>query len=82
MASQSGTMRVLYSFPHKLGAGRICTTAWHQVAGIAAPIATGYIVAATHSFEGAFIAATVFLLIGIAGYIFLLGRMTPIPEPA
>jgi MFS transporter, ACS family, D-galactonate transporter len=54
----------------------------NQVAGIAAPIATGYIVAATHSFEGAFIAATVFLVIGIAGYIFLLGRMTPIPEPA
>jgi len=54
----------------------------NQVAGIAAPIATGYIVAATHSFSGAFVAATVFLLIGIAGYIFLLGRMTPIPEPA
>jgi glycosyltransferase involved in cell wall biosynthesis len=28
-------IRVLYSFPHKLGAARICTTAWHQVAGIA-----------------------------------------------
>lgn len=26
-------LRVLYSFPHKLGAGRICTTAWHQVEG-------------------------------------------------
>jgi glycosyltransferase involved in cell wall biosynthesis len=26
-------LRVLYSFPHKLGAGRICTTAWHQVDG-------------------------------------------------
>ncbi|MGH2935402.1 MAG: glycosyltransferase family 4 protein [Gaiellaceae bacterium] len=23
--------RVLYSFPHRIGAGRICTTAWHQV---------------------------------------------------
>lgn len=29
-------IRVLYSFPHKLGAGRICTTAWEQVKGIAA----------------------------------------------
>jgi glycosyltransferase involved in cell wall biosynthesis len=29
-------IRVLYSFPHKLGAARICTTAWHQVEGIAA----------------------------------------------
>jgi len=28
-------VRVLYSFPHKLGAARICTTAWHQVDGIA-----------------------------------------------
>src|SRR5262245_30660934 len=25
--------RVLYSFPHKIGAARICTTAWYQVAG-------------------------------------------------
>jgi glycosyltransferase involved in cell wall biosynthesis len=27
--------RVLYSFPHKIGAGRICSTAWYQVAGLA-----------------------------------------------
>lgn len=25
--------RVLYSFPHRIGAGRICLTAWQQVAG-------------------------------------------------
>jgi glycosyltransferase involved in cell wall biosynthesis len=25
--------RVLYSFPHKIGAARICTTAWYQVSG-------------------------------------------------
>lgn len=29
-------IRVLYSFPHKLGADRICTTAWQQVNGLAA----------------------------------------------
>lgn len=29
------TLRVLYSFPHKLGAERICYTAWQQVDGIA-----------------------------------------------
>jgi glycosyltransferase involved in cell wall biosynthesis len=29
-------LRVLYSFPHKLGADRICHTAWQQVAGLAA----------------------------------------------
>jgi sugar phosphate permease len=54
----------------------------NQVSGIAAPIVTGYIVAGTHSFAGAFIGATAFLVLGIAAYIFLLGRMEPIPEPA
>ena len=29
-------IRVLYSFPHKIGAGRICETAWQQVTGVAA----------------------------------------------
>jgi hypothetical protein len=32
----SKPIRVLYSFPHKLGAARICTTAWHQADGLAA----------------------------------------------
>jgi glycosyltransferase involved in cell wall biosynthesis len=36
MYSRSDQVRVLYSFPHKLGAGRICYTAWQQVNGIAA----------------------------------------------
>ena len=54
----------------------------NQLAGIAAPVVTGYVVQATHSFSGAFIAATAFLLVGIAGYVFLLGRIEPIPEPA
>jgi glycosyltransferase involved in cell wall biosynthesis len=30
----SEPIRVLYSFPHKLGAERICTTAWYQVQGL------------------------------------------------
>lgn len=30
------SVRVLHSFPHKIGAGRICTIAWHQVADVAA----------------------------------------------
>jgi len=29
-------VRVLYSFPHKLGADRICYTAWQQVNGLTA----------------------------------------------
>ena len=53
----------------------------NQLSGIAAPIVTGYVVQATHSFFWAFAAAGIFLLIGIAGYIFLLGSMEPVPEP-
>jgi ACS family D-galactonate transporter-like MFS transporter len=53
----------------------------NQLAGIAAPIVTGYILAGTHSFSAAFITPAVFLAIGIAGYVFLLGDMAPIPEP-
>jgi sugar phosphate permease len=52
-----------------------------QIAAISAPIVTGYIVAITHSFAAAFVTATVILLLGIVGYIFLLGRIEPIPEP-
>ncbi|HKV25825.1 MAG TPA: MFS transporter [Candidatus Acidoferrum sp.] len=54
----------------------------NQLAGIAAPIVTGYVVQFTHSFAWAFIAATITLVLSIAAYIFLLGRMTPVPEPA
>jgi MFS transporter, ACS family, D-galactonate transporter len=51
-----------------------------QLAAIAAPILTGYMVQATHSFSVAFVAAAIFLIIGIAGYAFLLGNMEPIPD--
>ncbi len=36
MISKAKRVRVLYSFPHKLGADRICYTAWQQVNGLAA----------------------------------------------
>ena len=52
-----------------------------QIGGISAPIVTAYIVSATHSFASAFVTATVILIFGIAGYVLLLGRMEPIPEP-
>jgi glycosyltransferase involved in cell wall biosynthesis len=29
-------LRILQSFPHKIGAARICSTAWHQASGVAA----------------------------------------------
>jgi ACS family D-galactonate transporter-like MFS transporter len=51
----------------------------NQLSGIAAPIVTGYVVAATHSYAWAFIVSAIYLLIGIASYIFLLGRIEPIP---
>jgi MFS family permease len=54
----------------------------NQLSGIAAPIVTGYIVAGTQSFSWAFAAAAAFLVVGIAGYVLLLGNMEPIPEPA
>jgi MFS family permease len=52
-----------------------------QIGAISAPIVTGYIVSGTHSFAAAFVTATIILLLGIVGYIFLLGRIEPIPEP-
>jgi MFS family permease len=54
----------------------------NQFSGIAAPIITGYLVTAWHSFTGAFAVAAAYLVVGIAGYIFLLGRIEPIPGEA
>jgi len=35
MDTGQGKIRVLYSFPNKLGAGRVCYIAWQQVKGVA-----------------------------------------------
>jgi MFS transporter, ACS family, D-galactonate transporter len=51
----------------------------NQLSGIAAPIITGYLVAARQSFAWAFGVSAAYLLLGIAGYIFLLGRIEPMP---
>ena len=48
-----------------------------QVSGITAQILTGYIVGATHSYALAFWVSAGYLLIGIAGYLILLGRIEP-----
>jgi ACS family D-galactonate transporter-like MFS transporter len=53
----------------------------NQLSAIVAPIVTGYVVAATREYAWAFVVATAFLIAGIAGYIFGLGRIEPIPEP-
>lgn len=54
----------------------------NQLSGIAAPIVTGYVVTATRSYFWAFAIAAIYLLIGIASYIVLLGKIEPVaPEP-
>jgi MFS family permease len=54
----------------------------NQISGIAAPIITGYVVAQTHEYTWAFGISAIYLLIGIASYIFLLGRIEPIVPDA
>jgi sugar phosphate permease len=55
---------------------------FNNMMGVVAPVATGYIVGATHSFTDAFLAAGVMLVIGIISYVFVMGSLEPIPEPA
>ena len=52
----------------------------NNLMGVVAPVTTGYIVAITSSFSGAFIVAGLVLLIGVVSYIVILGRIEPIPE--
>ena len=47
----------------------------NQVSGVCAPIITGYLVAALHSYTWVFGVSAVYLVIGICGYLFLLGRI-------
>jgi sugar phosphate permease len=53
----------------------------NNLMGAAAPIVTGYIVGATNSFANAFLVAGIILVIGIIAFVFVLGRIEPIPEP-
>jgi hypothetical protein len=45
----------------------------NNMMGVVAPVTTGYIVGATGSFAGAFLAAGIVLVIGIVAYVFILG---------
>lgn len=47
MSSTGDALRVLYSFPHRIGTGRICYTAWEQVRGLAAAGANVRVLAAS-----------------------------------
>lgn len=53
----------------------------NNMMGAVAPVTTGYIVGATHSFAGAFLVAGTVLAVGIIFYVFVLGRLEPIAEP-
>lgn len=54
----------------------------NQLSGIAAPIITGYVIAATGSYAWAFGISAAYLVVGIASYLLLLGRIEQIPPPA
>jgi ACS family D-galactonate transporter-like MFS transporter len=52
----------------------------NNMMGAVAPVVTGYIVGATHSFTGAFLVAGIILAVGIIFYVFVLGPVEPIAE--
>ncbi|BEV71527.1 MULTISPECIES: MFS transporter [unclassified Paludibacterium] len=54
----------------------------NNMMGVVAPIVTGFIVGASHSFTNAFLVAGVVLLLGIFAFVVLLGRIEPIADPA
>jgi sugar phosphate permease len=53
-----------------------------NVPAILAPVITGYLVGNSQSFRRAFLVAAAVLLAGIVSYLFLLGKIEPIPGPA
>jgi sugar phosphate permease len=52
----------------------------NNLMGVAAPVVTGFLVGNSQSFTHAFLVAGVGLLIGICSYVFVLGRIEPIPD--
>ncbi|MFZ0499676.1 MAG: MFS transporter [Steroidobacteraceae bacterium] len=53
----------------------------NNMMGVVAPTVTGFVVGRTHSFVGAFLVAGLVLIAGVASFVFLLGRIEPLPEP-
>jgi MFS transporter, ACS family, D-galactonate transporter len=54
----------------------------NNMMGVVAPIVTGFVVGRTHSFVDAFLVAGLVLIAGVAAFVFLLGRIEPLPGPA
>lgn len=53
----------------------------NNMMGVVAPIVTGFVVGRTHSFVDAFLVAGLVLVAGVASFVFLLGRIEPLPDP-
>lgn len=53
----------------------------NQVSGVCAPILTGYLVTALHSYTWVFGVSAIYLAVGICAYIFLLGRIEQLRPP-
>lgn len=83
LSGLSAASPVLWSLPSLLApagsTGRVgaIMNQSNQLAAIVAPIATGYISTWAHSFAPAFAVAGIFLCLGIASYILLLGSIEP-----
>jgi MFS transporter, ACS family, D-galactonate transporter len=54
----------------------------NNMMGAAAPMVTGFVVGSTQSFANAFIVAAIVLLVGVAAFAFLLGRIEALDGPA
>jgi MFS transporter, ACS family, D-galactonate transporter len=54
----------------------------NNMMGVVAPIVTGFVVGSTHSFVNAFLVAGLVLVAGVASFVFLLGRIEPLPAAA
>jgi MFS family permease len=61
--------------------GGIMNWANNVIGGSLAPAITGLLVARTHSFDLAFVLAGLILIIGIFCFVFVLGKIEPIPDP-
>ena len=86
LSGLSAASAVLWTVPSLLappgGTGRLGSimNLANTLAAITAPVLTGYLRAATHSFVPAFAVAGVVLLLGVGSYIFLLGRIVRLPD--
>ena len=86
LSGLSAAAAVLWTVPTLLsppgGTGRLASVMnlANTLAAITAPVLTGYLRAATHSFVSAFAVAGVVLLLGVLSYSFLLGRIVRLPD--